>query len=265
MDKAYEASTTTTKPFLKWAGGKSQLLGPILKAADTALQDKNEFIYIEPFIGSGAVFLEMMNRYGNKITKAVINDRNEDLIQAYRVVRDQVADLLKELERLKISYYDLQSEASRKNLYYNIRADFNERKYEAVKQTAMLIFLNKTCYNGLYRVNSKNHFNVPFGKYKTPGIFEKDKLETWSNLLQDVTIVNKDFTQLLSFIDETMNSFVYLDPPYRPISSTASFNAYAKDAFDDNEQIRLKAFCDTLHKKGSYWLLSNSEPKNTDR
>ena len=265
MERAKAVSNTSTKPFLKWAGGKSQLLVPIINAIDIALQDKNEFVYIEPFIGSGAVFREIMNRYGQKVTKPVINDRNEDLMQAYRVVRDSLPELLGELEFQKASYYELHSEKSREVFYYKIRADFNKRTFGEIKQTAMLIFLNKTCYNGLYRVNSKNEFNVPFGKYKYPAIFEKHKLESWSALLQDVTIVSKDFTQLLSFIDETMNSFVYLDPPYRPISSTASFNAYAKDAFDDNEQIRLKAFCDTLHKKGSYWLLSNSEPKNTDR
>jgi len=250
------------KPFLKWAGGKSQLLTPIIKAVETAQSDKRTFIYIEPFVGSGAVFLEVMEQFGNKVKKAVINDRNKDLMQAYRVIRDELPQLLTELEKLKASYYIQNSEDLRKSLYYKIRDEFNKREAEWAKQTAMLIFLNKTCYNGLYRVNSKDNFNVPFGKYKNPGIYEKNKLEALNSLLQKVTILNKDFNDMLPYIDEHPNAFVYLDPPYRPISSTASFNAYAKDVFDDEEQMRLKQFCDHLHEKGSYWLLSNSDPKN---
>lgn len=250
------------KPFLKWAGGKSQLLKPIMKAVETAQSDKQKFIYIEPFVGSGAVFFEVMEQFGDQVKKAVINDRNKDLMQAYRVIRDELPQLLNELEELKASYYNQNSEDSRKSLYYKIRNEFNKREAGWAKQTAMLIFLNKTCYNGLYRVNSKDDFNVPFGKYKNPGIYEKNKLEALNFLLQKVTILNRDFNEILPYIDEHPNVFVYLDPPYRPISSTASFNAYAKDIFDDEEQTRLKQFCDRLHEKGSYWLLSNSDPKN---
>lgn len=252
------------KPFLKWAGGKSQLLKPIMKAVETAQSEKRKFIYIEPFVGSGAVFLQVMEQFGGKVKKAVINDRNKDLIQAYRVIRDELPQLLNEMEKLKVSYYNQSTESSKKSLYYEIRDEFNKREAEWAKQTAMLIFLNKTCYNGLYRVNSKDEFNVPFGKYKNPGIYEKNKLEALHSLLQKVTILNEDFNDMLPYIDEHPNTFVYLDPPYRPISSTASFNAYAKDIFDDEEQMRLKQFCDRLHKKGSYWLLSNSDPKNID-
>ncbi len=256
-------SDNRAKPFLKWAGGKSQLLHPIMDAMDTALKDAASFNYIEPFVGSGAVFFEVMSHYKDKVKKALINDRNADLMQAYRMIRDDLETLLAALDELKRAYEVAPNELSRKNLYYDVRDRFNKREAEAPEHAAMMIFLNKTCYNGLYRVNSSNEFNVPFGKYKNPGIFDKSKLEALSILLRDVTILNLDFDELLPFAERQSKTFVYLDPPYRPISATSSFNAYSMSAFNDDEQRRLKVFCDKLTQKGARWLLSNSDPTNS--
>ncbi len=159
-------------------------------------------------------------------------------------------------------YYSLPSEQDRRSFFLAKRDEFNSRHLSSLENTVLLIFLNRTCFNGLYRVNSKNHFNVPFGKYDKPKICDPETIMADSNILQRVTILNGDYRETLHHA--TKDSFFYFDPPYKPISKTSSFNSYAKNTFDDTEQVRLKHFCDELTTKGYKWLLSNSDPKNTN-
>lgn len=249
--------TGIAKPFLKWAGGKGQLINAIEAALPKNINEQENLTYIEPFIGSGAVLFWLLQQYPS-IEKAVINDINTDLTNAYTVIKENPFGLIDELQQVQASYYKLSTEEKRKSFYLRKRALFNERRLTIIENTATLIFLNRTCFNGLYRVNSKNEFNVPFGKYDKPKICDEDTILADSKLLQRVTILNGDFRDTLKHADK--NSFFYFDPPYKPISKTSSFNAYAKDSFDDAEQERLKKFCDEISAKGHQWLLSNSDP-----
>lgn len=249
------------KPFLKWAGGKGQLIPAIEAALPKDLSTKKGLTYIEAFIGSGAVMFWFLRQYKN-VTKAIINDVNEDLIKAYFIIQKEPINLIKKLDTIQNQYYNLNNEEERKQFFLQKREDFNSRHLNELENTALLIFLNRTCFNGLYRVNSNNQFNVPFGKYNRPKICDSDTIMADSAVLKKVTILHGDYKDSINFA--TKNSFFYFDPPYKPISKTSSFNSYAKDTFDDKEQIRLKEFCDMLTLNGYQWLLSNSDPKNND-
>jgi len=251
--------TLYAKPFLKWAGGKSQLIAAIEAALPKDISNIRELTYIEPFIGSGAVMFWFLQKYSN-VRKAIINDVNADLAKAYNVIKEEPYILIERLTTIQKKYYSFTTEDDRQKFFLEKRAEFNSRHLSALDNTSLLIFLNRTCFNGLYRVNSKNHFNVPFGKYNNPKICDPETILADSKILQRVVILNGDYTETIHHA--TANSFFYFDPPYKPISKTSSFNAYAKDSFDDKEQIRLKQFCDTLTGKGDKWLLSNSDPKN---
>ena len=249
------------KPFLKWAGGKTQLIPAIQNALPEELGVLDDLTYIEPFVGSGAVMFWALRTYPN-IKRAIINDINPDLTRAYQVIKDNPHELIGCLAAKQKEYYHLETEEQRRAYFLEQREIFNTRKLDPIQNTCQLIFLNKTCFNGLYRVNSKNKFNVPFGKYITPKICDSTTILADSELLQKVTILNGDFEITSAYI--TKNTFFYFDPPYKPISSTASFNAYAKECFDDAEQIRLGNFCKLLNYKGCSWLLSNSDMKNLE-
>ncbi len=253
--------TFHAKPFLKWAGGKSQLIPAIEASLPKDFKQRKSLSYFEPFIGSGAVMFWFLQRYPN-IKHAVINDVNTDLTHAYITIKKQPASLIEALKSIQDNYYSLPTEENRRNFFLAKRDEFNKRLLNSLNNTAIMIFLNRTCFNGLYRVNSKNHFNVPFGKYDKPKICDTETIIADSNILQRVTILNGDYEDTLKHATE--NGFFYFDPPYKPISKTSSFNAYAKDIFNDEEQIRLKLFCDKLSKKGYQWLLSNSDPKNVN-
>jgi DNA adenine methylase len=248
------------KPFLKWAGGKTQLI-PAIKSTIPNELHNIPFTYVEPFIGSGAVFFWFLRHFPN-IQKAVINDVNKDLIDTYLTIKLYPNDLVKELKELEKEYQSLDSQEKQKELFLNKRALFNSRKNSIVIQSSLMIFLNRTCFNGLYRVNSKNQFNVPFGRYTNPTICDTENIYNVSVALENVTILNQDYSSTLPEIEG--DTFFYFDPPYKPLSQTASFNSYAKDIFGDSEQQRLKVFCDELDRRGINWLLSNSDPKNTD-
>lgn len=249
------------KPFLKWAGGKTQLITEIEKSLPFEIIDK-KFTYIEPFVGSGAVLFWMLENFP-KLEKAVINDLNADLINAYRVIASNPQELISILQILQNEYHILDgNEEGKKEYYYKKRELYNTRKEEQSGQAALFIFLNRTCFNGLYRVNSKNLYNVPMGSYKKPTICDKENLLSVSQVLQKVEILCGDFEQTLDFA--TNNSFFYFDPPYKPLSETSSFNSYAKDDFNDVEQIRLRNFCSKLEKQGHKWMLSNSDVKGKD-
>lgn len=249
---------TTAKPFVKWVGGKTQLIPTLDTLLPANITEIDDLTYIEPFIGGGAMLFFMLQKYGN-IKKAVINDLNPDLIKAYKTVKECPAKLVANLSAIEKEYYNIQEEGERKGFYLSIRKRFNEKDLSDIDNTSYLIFLNKTCFNGLYRVNSKGGFNVPFGKYKNPTICDANTIYADSKLLQNVEIITGDFEQTERYI--TDNTFVYFDPPYRPLDATSSFNSYAKEAFNDDEQIRLKLFFDRLSVKGCMLMLSNSDCK----
>lgn len=245
------------KPFLKWAGGKTQLLNDI--EHQFPYKNNDAFSFIEPFVGGGAVLFWVLNNFPN-LKSAVINDINKDLINSYKTIKTNVVDLILVLKSLETEYYALSENTEAKNkFYYEKRKLFNTRKSDQILQTALFIFLNKTCFNGLFRVNKKNEFNVPMGNYKKPMICNDKNLLAVSQLLQKVEILSGDFEETKVFA--SAESLFYIDPPYKPLSETSSFNAYAKDEFNDVEQVRLKEFCDKLDSLGSKWLLSNSDVK----
>ena len=246
------------KPFLKWAGGKTQLISEIEKSLPASVVS-NKFTYIEPFVGSGAVLFWMLVHFP-QIEKAVINDINEDLINTYKTIKSTSKELISILGILQEEYHSLDDSADKKKeYYYQKRALFNKRQQEPTSHSALFIFLNRTCFNGLYRVNRKNEFNVPIGSYRKPTICDKSNLLAVSELLQKVELLCGDFEQTIHEADS--NSLFYFDPPYKPLNATSSFNSYAKDEFNDNEQIRLKNFCEILDSLGHSWILSNSDVK----
>jgi DNA adenine methylase len=246
------------KPFLKWAGGKTQLLSDIEQLLPNEL-NTNKFTYIEPFVGSGAVLFWLLNNFPN-IEKAVINDINEDLINVYNVIASNPKELISVLQALQNEFHELDvNEEAKKLYYYQKRELYNKRQEEKFVQAALFIFLNRTCFNGLYRVNSKNFYNVPMGSYKKPTICDKENILEVSRVLQNVEILSGDFEQTLNFASQ--NSLFYFDPPYKPLSATSSFNSYSKDDFNDDEQIRLKNFCSKLDSLNHTWILSNSDLK----
>ncbi|NVO11127.1 MAG: DNA adenine methylase [Bacteroidales bacterium] len=250
------------KPFLKWAGGKAQLIDSISSSLPKHLKTSESLIYVEPFIGSGALLFWFLQSYPNT-KKAVVNDINQDLFNAYNVIKKEPENLIKELGSIQDKYYSLKDEMERKDFFLAQRDKFNARNLNSIQSTALLIFMNRTCYNGLYRVNSKGKFNVPFGKYSKPKICDVPTIKCDSQLLQKVTILNGDYSEILSHVDSP-KAFFYIDPPYKPISQSSSFNAYDKNKFDDTEQERLKDFCARIGTLGHYWLLSNSDTKNFD-
>ena len=249
------------KPFLKWAGGKTQLISSIQSSLHPSILNK-KFTYIEPFVGSGAILFWMINNFPN-LKKAVINDINSDLINTYRTIAKSPTELISILKDLQSDYHSLKDKEEEKRQYYKDNRElYNTRSSENTMQAALFIFLNRTCFNGLYRVNSKNIFNVPIGSYKTPTICDEQNIFSVSNALQKVEILNGDYTSTLEHA--TDNSFFYFDPPYKPLSNTSSFNSYAKDDFNDDEQIRLRDFCSQLETLGHKWMLSNSDVRGKD-
>ena len=230
-------------PILKWVGGKRQLLSEIIPLIDESCDN-----YVEPCIGGGAVLFRLQPK------KAIINDYNTELINVYRTVRDDLdglVALLKEHEKYNSSDY-----------YYEVRAldrtpDFD--KMSNLEKAARIIYLNKTCYNGLYRVNSLGQFNSPYGRYKNPNIVNEVVLRAISKYLNrnEISIRSGDYKDVLNDIEK--NSFVYLDPPYMPISSSSSFTGYTEGGFGYDKQVELKEECDKLNSKGVHFLQSNSD------
>lgn len=247
------------KPFLKWAGGKGQLISQLEEHLPKELKE-HEFTYIEPFVGGGAMFFHMLQRFPN-IKRVVINDINSYLITAYRVIKDSSIELIERLAELEKRYYALIEEEAKKSFFLEARTIFNENKLDDIERTKYLIFLNRTCFNGLYRVNAKGKFNVPFGRYLHPTICNEEVLKADSLLLNqvEIMILNGDYEQTLKYIGDGLN-FFYFDPPYRPLDATSSFNSYAKEEFNDDEQIRLHDYCARLNQMPNIkWMLSNSD------
>jgi len=242
------------KPFLKWAGGKSWLIEHIESLLPPHLLS-DSFTYVEPFVGSGAMLFWFLDRFP-KMEKAIINDLNPDLINVYKVIASNVNELISALSIIEKEYYSFIGEDNKKIYYYDKRDRYNLRECNNVDHAALFIFLNRTCFNGLYRVNKDNKYNVPMGKYKNPKICNRSNLWDVSEALKKVEIRCGDYADTLI---ESGNPIYYFDPPYKPISVSSSFGAYTKDGFGDGDQVRLKEFCDILDGKGYNWFLSNSD------
>lgn len=254
-------SDLKAKPFLKWAGGKKQVVNFIdenlpIEIKESGIINK----YFEPFLGGGAIFFHLVSQYDIKY--AYLGDINKELILTYEVVKDSPKKLIKELQILSDDFLPKNLD-ERKEYYYNVRDEFNNASedFNKIIRASQMIFLNRTCFNGLYRVNQDGKFNVPIGSYKNPLICDKNNLLKVSEVLNDVKIECADYSKSEKYIDQ--NSFVYLDPPYLPIKQN-SFTGYDSKGFGEKEQIELSEFCKTLDKKHAKFLLSNSNPKNTE-
>ena len=255
------------RPFLKWAGGKSQLLGEFGKHLPVRdLSNRTITRYVEPFIGGGALFFYLNKRFS--FEQCTVCDVNEELILAYRVIQKSLPLLIGELETLE-SAYRAKDERRKESLYYKVRDTFNGdrpaidfRHYNArwIGRAAQIIFLNHTCYNGLFRVNRDGGFNVPLGRYKNPDILKRDNLAGVATLLKNTRIIRGDFTRCRNAVDD--HTFVYFDPPYRPLNPTSSFTSYSRAGFSDKDQVRLARFFRELDRKGAKIMLSNSDPGN---
>ncbi len=257
---------SNAKPFLKWAGGKKQLLNEFYRRFPDELKTGEIQRYVEPFVGGGAVFFYVATKF--KIEEYHVFDINEELILAYKVVKNEVDELVEILKNLESEFLGLNNK-KRESYYYTIREQFNKKKTELnsneynhnwIERAAQIIFLNRTCFNGLFRVNSNGEFNVPYGKYKNPSILNEVNLRKASKVLENTEIHLGDFTECEPLVDS--HTFVYLDPPYRPLNQTSSFTSYSKGNFNDEDHIRLAKFYKILDGKGAKLMLSNSDPKN---
>lgn len=241
MAVVLEQLKSETYPIVKWVGGKRQLMFELIKN-----MPKSYNRYFEPFIGGGALFFELQPE------QAYISDMNEELINLYSVVRDNVYELIKDLSKHEVS----------KEYFLEIRnIDRTEQYTELsdVERASRFIYLNRTCFNGMYRVNSQGQFNVPFGHYKNPRIIDKNNLLNCSELLKKTEIKCTDFSEILTKVKK--GDLVYFDPPYVPLNETSSFTSYTKDGFDINMQFKLRDVCDELDNKGVKFMLSNSDTK----
>jgi DNA adenine methylase len=248
---------TTVKPFIKWAGGKSQLLEEIRKKYPAKIER-----YCEPFVGGGAVLLDVLANFQPK--EVLINDINPELTNTYIQIRDNAESVIAMLTEMQEAFWKMDND-ERKIHYYSKRDRFNElikTSETSVEKAALFIFINKTCFNGLYRVNGKGLYNVPIGSYKKPPICDAKNIRLISRLLQNVEVQCGDYSKCADYIDN--NTFVYIDPPYRPLSETSSFTSYAKTEFGDEQQIQLGHFIEQISEKGAKVVASNSDPHNTD-
>lgn len=252
------------KPFVKWAGGK----GGIIKTLDALLppdfSETKDWTYIEPFVGGGAMLFHLLTNYKN-IRRVVINDINPDLIHCYRLIKKKPDVLIDRLKKLEEIYY-CDDITDRDNIYYAYRDQFNMEGINTDERAALFIFLNHTCFNGLYRVNSSSKFNVPTGRYKHPIICNEDLIMCDHKLLKSVELVildAGDYKRTGARISTKHPNFIYFDPPYRPITETSNnFKDYSASPFGDAQQEELKLFCDEMSKKGCKFMLSNSDSKD---
>ena len=244
------------KPFIKWVGGKTQLIDQLEALLPADFDQWENVTYIEPFVGGGAMLFYMLQTHSN-IKSAIINDINSDLTTCYKVVRDNPSKLVDSLQEVQREYYALNTEEKRKAFFMAMRDEFNTKSLDQIRNTTLFFFLNRTCFNGLYRVNKSGLFNVPFGRYETPMICDPNTIYADSVLLQNVEILTGDYQETLSHAKGS--TLFYFDPPYRPLNNTSSFNDYTKEAFNDFAQRRLKEFCDKVEAAGYHFMLSNSD------
>ena len=249
------------KPFVKWAGGKGNLLQKLEALLPADFDDLKNVTYIEPFVGGGAMLFYMLTAHQN-IRRVVINDINKDLIRCYQLVKENPQTLIELLRPFEQRYYAL-DEDERRLYFYEVRNEYNNSELTADQRAACFIFLNHTCFNGLYRENASGGFNVPFGRYKKPIICNEDVIMADHKVLYKVDIICGDYKNVLSHLGKGYN-FIYFDPPYRPLMGSSNFNQYSMSGFGDSEQVELKAFCDRLTDRGCHLMLSNSDSTNED-
>jgi len=264
-----ESDYTNAKPFLKWAGGKTQLLDAFnSRLPKNILQTREIDSYIEPFLGGGAMFFFLKRNFD--IKKSFLFDVNKELIVGYKTIKNSPKELIDKLCSFE-EFYHKKNEEKREEFFYEIRERYNNQMNDFdydnynpdwIERSTYLIFLNKTCFNGLFRQNKKGGFNVPFGRYKQPTICDKKNIEEVSHALKNTNIFCADFSESENYIEK--GSFVYFDPPYRPLNKTSTFTSYSKDGFCDEDQERLSKFFKKMDSKGAYLMLSNSDPKNED-
>lgn len=253
------------KPFLKWAGGKKSLIKILDSCLPVDFETHFNLTYVEPFVGGGAMLFHMLSKYTN-ISRVIINDINKNLIEAYKAVKLIPQDVIRELKKLSDSYIALNAE-ERAEFFYSRRAEYNtlllerdEKSGINLRRVSLFMFLNKTCFNGLYRVNAKGEFNVPHGRYVNPRIYNEEEILNASKLLERVEIYNGDFADVLNHIQFSEDVFMYIDPPYRPMSSDGDmFRAYDSSGFKDEDQSRVKQVCDRILQQDGNVMVSNSD------
>jgi len=256
------ARTVPAKPFVKWAGGKGSLLSQLEALLPAGFDGLENVTYVEPFVGGGALLFHMLRRH-RCIRRAVINDINSDLVHCYRLIAERPQALIGRLRLLEKNFFSVDV-ATRKELYYAYRDQYNSRGIDPDERAALFVLLNHTCYNGLHRVNASGEFNVPFGRYKRPVICNESLLLANHRLLNSVELVIRpagDYKLVLRNLSPKHPNFVYLDPPYRPLSVTSSFREYSNSPFGDEQQEELKQFCDVLSERDCLFMLSNSDSK----
>ncbi len=252
------------RPFVKWAGGKGSLIPQLNNFYPYELQNGVIERYIEPFVGGGAVLIDILQKYN--IKEAYAFDINIDLINSYNVIKNNVEDLITNLKQIETEYLELEQE-KRKEYFYKKRNEYNsytlEENEQNIQRAAQFIYLNRTCFNGLYRVNKAGKFNVPMGSHKNPTICDEENLRNLSNLIQNVQFLYGDYRKSMKYVTE--KTFVYFDPPYRPLNITSGFTSYTKEDFNDDNQRELAEFYRELNTQNVKLMLSNSNPKNTNK
>ena len=252
------------RPFVKWAGGKGSLIPQLNNFYPYELKNGIIERYIEPFVGGGAVLIDILQKYD--IQEVYAFDINIDLINSYNVIKNNVEELITNLKQMETEYLQLGQE-ERKNYFYNMRDEYNnyelEENEQNVQRAAQFIYLNRTCFNGLYRVNKNGKFNVPVGSYKNPTICDEENLRQLSQLIQNVQFQYGDYSKSMEYVTE--NTFVYFDPPYRPLNVTSGFTSYTKEDFNDDNQRELAIFYGELNVRNAKLMLSNSNPKNINK
>ncbi len=254
--KVCQHKAIVAKPFVKWAGGKGSLVNLLAAHLPVDFGDKKNVTYIEPFVGGGAMLFYMLAHFPN-IRRVVINDINADLILCYKLIKNTPEKLIAQLKKIESEYLQLQTMDEKSDYYYGMRDKYNNIIADIDERAACFIFLNKTCFNGLYRVNTSGKFNVPFGRYKKPKICDDRLISIDHKILKNVDIYSGNYSEIIKHIGKGYN-YVYIDPPYRPLSGTAYFKEYSHNVFDDKEHEKLKLFCDQLTGKGCQIMQSNS-------
>ena len=252
------------RPFVKWAGGKGSLIPQLNNFYPYELKNGIIERYIEPFVGGGAVLIDILQKYD--VQEAYAFDINKDLINCYNVIKSNVEDLITNLKQMETEYLQLEQE-ERKNYFYNKRDEYNnytlKENEQNIQRAVQFIYLNRTCFNGLYRVNKAGKFNVPMGSHKNPTICDEENLRNLSKLIQNVQFQYGDYKRSMKYVTE--NTFVYFDPPYRPLNVTSGFTSYTKEDFNDENQKELAEFYRELNEQNVKLMLSNSNPKNTNK
>lgn len=252
------------RPFVKWAGGKGSLIPQLNNFYPYELKNGIIERYIEPFVGGGAVLIDILQKYD--VQEAYAFDINIDLINSYNVIKNNVNELITILKEMETEYLQLEQE-ERRNYFYNKRDEYNgyilEENEQSIHRAAQFIYLNRTCFNGLYRVNKSGKFNVPMGSHKNPTICDEENLRKLSELIQNVQFQYGDYKKSTEYVTE--NTFVYFDPPYRPLNVTSGFTSYTKEDFNDDNQKELATFYRELNDRDAKLMLSNSNPKNTNQ